>query len=208
MKRNLQIQASLYTCGFICTYIFAYVYRMTYIKKGSAHFALVLCTRIFRPLQGLFNIIIYTRVRVSNLCSATGMSWFRAFFTIVTTFDDNEDGLEGNNRSGHRRKRGSLFPVIGFMKNQSSRNQSNDNEGYADYDSHDQNVLQVLHRVRGSGQGKRGSLFPVIGFLRPTTQQHKSSDNDERAVSDLKNDDGKNEVQNECSMKKSDYDEV
>ncbi len=98
MERCLRMQAILYLSSFLLTYIFTYTYRIVYQQTGSAPFVLVLLPRIFRPLQGLFNVIIYTRVRVSRMQSSTGYSWFRAFYKVVTSFDDHDDTTRSERR--------------------------------------------------------------------------------------------------------------
>ena len=107
MERNLQLQAVLYALGFIISFFFTYANRILVSKHGSSPFIILLLPRIFRPLQGLFNIIIYTRIRVSRLRANTGYSWMKAFYTVVRSFDDHDDCTyeesSGEERRGRRR---------------------------------------------------------------------------------------------------------
>ncbi len=125
MERHLQIQALLYILAFLLSYVFIYVRRIVYQKTGSSPFVLVLIPRILRPLQGLFNIIIYTRVQVSRLKSRSGYSWLKAFFKVVTSFDDH-DSLEvvNTSRSGQR---GSVLSRV-ILNRRDKHNQQNAEE--------------------------------------------------------------------------------
>ena len=110
MDRNLQLQAVLYTLAFIVTYVFTYVHRILVMTRGSSPFIILYLPRIFRPLQGLFNIIIYTRIRVSRLRTNTGYSWIKAFYTVVKSFDDHDDMTRVLSYAGDgRQRRSSIF---------------------------------------------------------------------------------------------------
>lgn len=83
-------------------YLFAYVH-VTQQISGSSPYVIALLARIFHPFQGLFNIIIYTRVRESKLRAETGYCWIRAFYLVVTSFDDHDDLAGRGNRQSRRK---------------------------------------------------------------------------------------------------------
>lgn len=65
--RRLAIQASLYVGGFMLTYTFPTVLRITFAVKGEAAFALYALTVFFLPLQGLFTTIAFLFPRFTRL---------------------------------------------------------------------------------------------------------------------------------------------
>lgn len=132
MERNLQFQAVLYALAFIITFLFTYVNRILVSKHGSSPFIILFLPRIFRPLQGLFNIIIYTRIRVSRLRKNTRYSWMKAFYTVVRSFDDHDDMTQheesrsGGEGSGRRRR--SIFQLLFDGSNDNNNDVDKSNE--------------------------------------------------------------------------------
>ena len=89
-RDDLIKQAMLYTSSFLMIYLFPYIYHIIDQLNGSAPFFLVLTARILGPFQGVLNIIIYTRIRVSNICAESDTSWLSAFWLVVTSGVDHE----------------------------------------------------------------------------------------------------------------------
>ena len=84
-KREFVIQASLYVLAYIAP-IFFFLYSMIVlvIVKRHVNGVLVLLASIFYPLGGLFNILVYTRPKVSSLRRMNPQySWFQAFVIVI-----------------------------------------------------------------------------------------------------------------------------
>jgi len=63
--------------------------------------------RIFSPLQGLFNIVVYCRPHVSSLRrNHPEFSWFKAFWLTVRTSGDNGSAGRSDRRSQVLSKKG------------------------------------------------------------------------------------------------------
>lgn len=128
-ERNLQMQAILYIAAFLLTYIFSYIHRILYQRNGSSPFVLIMLSRIFRPMQGFLNILIYTRIKVARLRSTTDYSRIKAFFIVVTSFDDRDDhdnhrrddGGDAETGNDSEAKRGTRFKCL-FRKSSDQAN--------------------------------------------------------------------------------------
>ena len=115
MKKNLQTQGLLYIASFLFVYLTSIIYRVTMQVSGKEYFALTLIARTINPLQGFFNVIIYTRTSVSRLRSTSKMSWFRAFYTV----------LKSDSTQNPSDSRGSSNPVsIELIRRHSSKTNS------------------------------------------------------------------------------------
>ena len=89
-RDDLIKQAILYSSSFLLIYLFPYIYHIINQLNGSAPFPIILAARILGPFQGVLNIIIYTRIRVSNICAQSDCSWLSAFWLVVTSGVDHE----------------------------------------------------------------------------------------------------------------------
>ena len=77
-------------CSFL-TYIFAFIFRVWPHSGHHPPFALELLRSIFLPLQGLFNIIIYTYPHVmSRKRNNPEYSWLRTFWEVVQSGGDSD----------------------------------------------------------------------------------------------------------------------
>lgn len=88
MVMNLQKQALLYIGAFLAVYLFPTIASLMKQTKGSAPFVIVLMLRLSIPLQGFFNVLIYTRIPISRLRSTSKVSWINAFWTVISRSDD------------------------------------------------------------------------------------------------------------------------
>ena len=91
-------------------------------KYGEAPYVLIFLSRSIFPLQGLFNILIYTHPHVSSyLRNHPEDSWIRAFLEVFKSGGDNDqDRTSRRNRgrnvfvvgAAERRKRIRNEPVV------------------------------------------------------------------------------------------------
>ena len=90
-QRDLIIQAISYTTAFLVVYLFPYIYRiLLQTNSNGAPFLIVFLARATNPLQGILNIIIYTRTRVSSLRANSEHSWIKAFWIVIISGADHD----------------------------------------------------------------------------------------------------------------------
>jgi hypothetical protein len=84
-RREFVIQASLYVLAYIAPiFFFLYSTINLVILKQRPNDVLVLLASIFYPLGGLFNILVYTRPKVSSLRRMNPQYyWFQAFVIVI-----------------------------------------------------------------------------------------------------------------------------
>ena len=70
VEREVISQALLYICCFFLTYIFAAVSRAIDIQGKEMPYALIVLDRFFLPLQGFFDIMVYTRPHIVPLAQS------------------------------------------------------------------------------------------------------------------------------------------
>jgi hypothetical protein len=91
--KEVALQATLFIAAFFCTFVFAFVARIMEQdpEGGGAPFLLLLLTRTLNPLQGFFNILVYTRPHVSALRRRhLSYSRLRAFWIVVKAGGDHD----------------------------------------------------------------------------------------------------------------------
>jgi len=82
--RNTVTQSLLYIAAFIITYIGYLVITMLEVVNKPAPFPLMVEHYIFTPLAGFFNILVYTRPKVSTVRRRRPEYWwFQAFWLVV-----------------------------------------------------------------------------------------------------------------------------
>ena len=104
MKYNLQVQALLYILAFTIVYLFSFINRIFVQVTGSVPYYLLFIARTINPLQGFFNMIIYTRIHVSELRSKSNLPWIRAIWTVLRC-KENQFGSTQNNTANGRSNR-------------------------------------------------------------------------------------------------------
>ena len=85
-RREFVIQASLYVLAYIAPIFFFLFSAINHIivKRHVIGRVLVLLASIFYPLGGLFNILVYTRPKVSSLRRMNPQYyWFQAFVIVI-----------------------------------------------------------------------------------------------------------------------------
>ena len=90
-RKEIVNRAIAYTVCFLLTYIPTLIYRLWNTPGFGVPFAITLASRIFFPLQGLFNVIIYTYPHaVSFRRNHDDCSWFLAFWEVVKSGGDSD----------------------------------------------------------------------------------------------------------------------
>lgn len=165
MLNNLRAQALLYIAAFVFVYLCSFVYRILVQLKGSGPFFLVFIARILNPLQGFFNVLIYTRIRISRLRSTSNISWLKAFWLIISRPDGEvgSSSLRTSPRSSATRERRSRQEN---QSNQTTTRQSGDvNHVNEDEDIND--------NVDNQDQGIMVSGKPSISVDDENSQSHE-----------------------------------
>ena len=105
-SRPFLVQAKWYSIVFFVVYFFPVIVTVRYLA-GMPHSAILLSlAKVFNPLQGALNILVYTRPHVANELSRNpNMTWWGAFKKVIKSGGD--DGAERTNQL----RRGSAVPV-------------------------------------------------------------------------------------------------
>ena len=105
MGRVFLVQACWYVLAFFLTHAFAVIATIIRKTGNTPPFWIYLTARLLSPLQGLFNIVVYTRPHVNTERKKNpNSSWFAAFKTVVASGGDDDE--ERTNRL----KRGGIPP--------------------------------------------------------------------------------------------------
>lgn len=123
------ISQSLYfILAFLGTHLFFFIYFLHIKYTGSMTadttihsltFWIALLARITNPLQGLFNILVYTRPYVLSTMKRTKCSWWKAFWITLKNGGDNDDVADTiisrrrrrSTRRAERRRRSSYHNI-------------------------------------------------------------------------------------------------
>lgn len=83
-KRDTMTQASLYIVAFLVSCIWAYLYGFLVTLGVDVPFAINVLFCIFYPLGGLFNILVYTRPKLTSVRRRyPDLSWIRCFVEVI-----------------------------------------------------------------------------------------------------------------------------
>lgn len=94
-------QCLLYALSFFVSFIFGVIYQLS--DEGENLFRLLILSKLFSPLQGLFNILVYCRPHVNSLRRKhPDFSWFKAnWITVKTGGDNNSSGRTRRDRQSN-----------------------------------------------------------------------------------------------------------
>ncbi len=126
-RKEISHRAIAFIIGYLMTYTPSLIYRAWEVitsdnEDYAVPYALHLLSRIFFPLQGLFNIIMYTYPHVvtrrdANSGSRYGngvYSWIRAFWEVVKSGGDKDElrtGRRGGRGGRGKRKKDGALPL-------------------------------------------------------------------------------------------------
>jgi hypothetical protein len=99
-QNEISNRAYAYIAGFMITNLFTGIYRIWDQQSGNVPFVIIYLSRLLYPLQGLFNVLIYTYPHVTSFRSRTGSSYLVAFFKVLRAGGDND--IERNSKSDRR----------------------------------------------------------------------------------------------------------
>ena len=104
--RPFLVRAKWYSIVFFIIYLFPVIATVTHLAGMPHSTTILVLVRIFNPLQGALNILVFTRPHVAKeLSRNSNLSWWGAFKKVIKSGGD--DGDERTNRL----RRGSLVPV-------------------------------------------------------------------------------------------------
>jgi hypothetical protein len=116
-RETLTRRAIAYIAGFILTYIFSFIFLFLKGAGHEPHYVLNLLSTFFLPLQGFFNLLIYTYPHVvSYRQSNTRSTYFRALMEVVKSGGDSD-------RSRRLRVTGTMRFRRGRQRRNSMRNE-------------------------------------------------------------------------------------
>lgn len=91
VEKEVITQALLYMGCFLLTYILTIVRGLMGMKGQEPPFLLIFLAQFFLPLQGFFNILVYTRPHIISLRRRNPeYSWFKAFIIVFKAGGDND----------------------------------------------------------------------------------------------------------------------
>ena len=94
-------RATAYVIGYLLCFTFSLIFQI--YGSDSAPFPIILLARLSFPLQGFFNVLIYTYPHVvSYRRNRTECNWFKAFWEVIKTGGDSDQSRI--NRRGNRRQ--------------------------------------------------------------------------------------------------------
>ncbi len=110
-QRAIVVRATSFITGFIFTYLFAAIYRVMEVSGNKdIPFVIVLLSRITFPMQGIFNIMIYTYPHITTYRNRHPEdSWTKAFFEVVKEGGNNDDFGQVALPLQHRRRCSSIL---------------------------------------------------------------------------------------------------
>lgn len=86
-------QCLLYIWSFLLCYSFTITSRIYGIIGRPAPFPVLLLSRFFLPLQGLFFVLIYSKPHIRSIrCNDPDLTWFQAFVIALKGGGDNDSG--------------------------------------------------------------------------------------------------------------------
>ena len=91
--KDISNRATAYIAAYLATFIFTAIYRIVEAYGGgSVPFAIVFLSRFFYPLQGFFNVLVYTHPHVVFYRRThEGHNWFQAFFHVLKSGGDSDE---------------------------------------------------------------------------------------------------------------------
>ena len=119
--REVTHRGIAYIIGYQLTYGFSGIYRIidTYAPYPPP-FAIIFLSRFFIPLQGLFNVFIYTHSHVTSYRrNHSGVSWLKGLWEVIKSGGDSDQLRTRANRRESLRKQ-QLVLAQSEMKNQKS----------------------------------------------------------------------------------------
>mmetsp|Transcript_11296 Transcript_11296/g.14165 ORF Transcript_11296/g.14165 Transcript_11296/m.14165 type:complete len:424 (+) Transcript_11296:204-1475(+) len=105
MRKDIYNRGIAYIIGYLMTYTFSVIFYLVNRFTDSTPFALLLLSRITLPLQGLFNILIYTYPHANSYHRNNDTySWFRAFWEVFKSGGDSDEVRVSRRRSSQRQR--------------------------------------------------------------------------------------------------------
>ncbi len=131
-QKEVSNRALAYVLGFTFTYGFSLLYRGLYfILEEEVPFVFLFLPRLFFPLQGLFNVLIFTHSHIISLRkNHSEYTWFRAFWEVVKAGGDSDQVQSGT----ITRRRSSLRQQQLVLAQCMARNLKNENAEMSDDD--------------------------------------------------------------------------
>jgi hypothetical protein len=89
--RDISSRAYAYIVGYLMTYSFSIIFRLWQLKTPDVPFIVIMLARILYPLQGFFNVVIYTYPHVVSCRRNHGdYSWLKAFWEVLKSGGDSD----------------------------------------------------------------------------------------------------------------------
>jgi hypothetical protein len=197
--QELSARAIAYIVGFVVTYMFTLIYRLLDLYgNGPVPFTLIFLSRFFYPLQGLFNILVFTYPHVvSYRRNHVSHSWFQAFWEVLKSGGDSDQTRTGRGRrnstsatrrltslpeSAQRRKSISDFPLKSATPNL-TMNLSSTRPDFNAETKLDENI--DISKLEAGQQ----VLCPIDDILNPSQLENvdESHSNDKEDEDELEN---------------------
>lgn len=122
-RKDIVKRATAFIVGFLLSHAFSFTLRIwQFANDGSAPFACELLARTFFPLQGFFNLLIYTYPHALVYHRNRNCSWFKAFTAVIKSGGDSDryTAMRVSARGRRRRRGGHMMrnePVVTDLNN-------------------------------------------------------------------------------------------
>ena len=139
-------RAAAYVIGFMLTNVFSFVNRYVEMYgSGPVPFIIIFLPRFFFPLQGLFNVIVYTYPYVISYRRIhTDCNWFQAFWKVI-----NSGGDSDQSRSGRAtRRRSSLRQMQRVLEQSEYTQRSRGGGNMASISTNERREINSIESVR------------------------------------------------------------
>ena len=97
-------RAAAYVIAYLLSFIFTMIYRTLEIYgSGPVPFPIIFLARFFFPLQGFFNVLVYTYPHVTSYRkNHTKSKWYQAFWNVIKSGGDDDQSRSTGRRSNRR----------------------------------------------------------------------------------------------------------
>ncbi len=169
--RPFLVQAAWYAVAFILTHTCPIIVVCTEWGGNKPPVAVVVIAKILVPLQGLFNIFIYTRPHVQKERKRNPrLGYWEAFFLVVRSGGDDDDERTNRFREGPSSSR-ALALSRASSRNRNIQNSSNTSTSFSD-----RNRRSTASDSQRSTLFSSGILRSSLGSARSDNSGHISSD--------------------------------
>jgi hypothetical protein len=148
--KEISYRAIFYIISFFFAFIFSAIHRLMEVYSSSVPpFTIILLARLFYPLQGFFNILVYTYPHVQSYRrNHSEVSYFRAFVQVIKSGGDSDQIRTIAGRPGRRQSLRRQQRVLEQSENQRRRHSMTSQAPHR----HNEENVTIGFRATGLGE--------------------------------------------------------